>query len=177
MSSSRKWLLVGVTVLLFALMGWGVVAQDDPVVEEPAEFNGTAVELAAVERMNEVRTANELAPLEFSRSLSNNGRAWSQTMAYEREVFHANRSDFICLRAGENVLSTYWQTDFESDRGELYHGNSTELGIGIANSWLNSSGHRENVMRESFKSTGVGVFMPDPDAEKPKVYATQRFCG
>jgi len=175
--SGRKWLLVGATVLLLVLMGLGAVAQDNPVVEESAEFNGTAVERAAVERMNEVRTANGLAPLEFSRSLSNNGRAWSQTMAFDQEVYHADASDFSCLRGGENVQLTYWQATFEGHNGKTYFANSTELGIGIANSWLNSSGHRENVMRESFESTGVGVFMPNPDAEKPKVYATQRFCG
>jgi uncharacterized protein YkwD len=174
-NSNTNWLPVGVVVFMIALAGCG--AAQDGAANQTVEFDGSVVEQAAFERINEVRTARGLDPLENSAALKTNARSWSKTMAWEGQIFHADSDEFSCPTSGENVLYTYWRGDIDTDRGERYFDTSEELGRGIANQWLNSSQHRENILRERFGSAGIGVYMPDPDANAPRVYATQRFCG
>lgn len=97
-------------------------------------------------------------------------------MAFDGELYHADTSAYACQRGGENVLYSYWRTEIDTDRGTKYFANSRELGRGIANQWLNSSQHRDNILRPSFDATGIGVYMPESDGPG-RVYATQRFCG
>ena len=40
------------------------------------------------------------------------------------------------------------------------------------NGWMNSKGHRENILKASYDRTGIGVAV----AEDGKVYFTQNFC-
>ena len=47
-----------------------------------------------------------------------------------------------------------------------------EIAAGAVESWMNSRGHRENILDSSYDRTGIGVAI----AEDGKVYFTQNFC-
>ncbi|MCY4652370.1 MAG: CAP domain-containing protein [Dehalococcoidia bacterium] len=47
-----------------------------------------------------------------------------------------------------------------------------EIAAGAVESWMNSKGHRENILDSSYDRTGIGVSI----AEDGKVYFTQNFC-
>ena len=39
--------------------------------------------------------------------------------------------------------------------------------------WMNSDGHRQNILTERWNNEGIGVYY---DSEDGEVYATQNFC-
>lgn len=43
----------------------------------------------------------------------------------------------------------------------------------IVDGWMNSTGHRENILNPDYEASGTGVFI----TENGSVYATQEFCG
>ncbi|MCH9038536.1 MAG: CAP domain-containing protein [Chloroflexi bacterium] len=47
-----------------------------------------------------------------------------------------------------------------------------EIATAAATGWMNSHGHRENILTDTYDRTGVGVAI----AEDGKVYITQDFC-
>ena len=47
-----------------------------------------------------------------------------------------------------------------------------EIASGAVESWMNSEGHRENILDSSYDRTGMGVAIADDG----KVYFTQKFC-
>ncbi|MDE2686001.1 MAG: CAP domain-containing protein [Chloroflexota bacterium] len=63
--------------------------------------------------------------------------------------------------------TTYWN-------GIAFHDWNTqgELATNAVEGWMNSKGHRENILDSSYDKSGVGVAI----AEDGKVYFTQNFC-
>ena len=47
-----------------------------------------------------------------------------------------------------------------------------EIARSTVQGWMNSSGHRENILTSYWESEGIGVAISSDD----KVYATQNFC-
>jgi len=158
--------------LVLVLLGLG---NTTGAVDSGDEFEASAVEAAAVERINEARNKNNVRDLKHSERLQNRSREWSETIAKDGEMRHGYIG---CEPGGENILYVYWEEEFETDRGEKYLDSSEEVGREIANSWLNSSsGHRENILNPRFRVTAVGVYRVTDDMGRERVYATQRLCG
>jgi uncharacterized protein YkwD len=121
-------------------------------------FDAAAAEQAAHERVNEARQANGLPPLPESTELVDFSREWSGEMAASDELEH---SDVACEGGGENIA-------FADIGGKT----SAEVGVEIAEGWLDSPGHRENIMRGQWQTTGIGMVN-----DGGRVYAAQQFCG
>lgn len=133
------------------------------------EFNRTAVEAAAVAAINDARESEGRSRLAKSDELGNRARSWSEQMARTGSLTHDSPQ---CSPGGENVAQTFWRTAVETDQGTERYTTEAELGNAIAQQWLTSETHRENVMRPAFSKTGIGV------AQRGEaVYATQRLCG
>ncbi|MCI2106975.1 MAG: SafA/ExsA family spore coat assembly protein [Intestinimonas sp.] len=129
------------------------------------EVSGTALayESEVVRLVNEVRAQNGLKPLTANWELSRIARYKSQDMADNGYFSHTSPtygSPFNMIRAfglsyrtaGENIA--YGQTTPQM----------------VMNSWMNSSGHRANILNSSFTQIGVG-YSPDGN------YWTQMFIG
>ena len=48
-----------------------------------------------------------------------------------------------------------------------------EIALRSVSGWMDSPGHRENILTRRYTDSGIGVAITEDD----KVYATQNFCG
>lgn len=81
-------------------------------------------------------------------------------------------SENTYVTGGENLAQTWVYETVSTTDGSEYYDSADELARGIVDQWLNSPGHRENVLMESWESEGIGVEVK----QSGKVYATQNFC-
>ncbi len=91
-------------------------------------------ERRVIELTNAERQKHGLSILTVNAHLLSNCRKWAGSMASRRSLNHSNM-DF----GGENIA---WN---QSDAEE------------VVNSWMNSPGHRANILRSGFRSIGVGM--------------------
>jgi uncharacterized protein YkwD len=108
----------------------------------------TRVELSLVEAVNDVRDAHNLRPLRIDPALVRAARGYSATMLRRNVFEHGSFADRI-LRHGA--------------RGPAL-GENLAWGVGrrasarsIVGAWLNSPGHRENLLRPGWNRIGVGA--------------------
>ncbi|MBX0325605.1 CAP domain-containing protein [Halomicroarcula sp. F13] len=149
------------------------------------EIDVSAVEMAIHREINQRRTANGLDKLEYRSDLVEVARYHSRDMANKRyfahdspdgESFGDRYHQFgIDCAGGENIAYTYWEENIQSEGGLLYHDSEQDVALGIVNQWMNSTGHRENILRERFQSEGIGIYVAEIDGAI-RIYATQNFC-
>ncbi|MFC7319552.1 CAP domain-containing protein [Halobacillus campisalis] len=129
--------------------------------QDPSEFEEKVVEL-----VNEERAKEGLEPLEMFDRLSDLARLKSQDMADNDYFDHTsptygspfdmmNQYDFSYWSAGENIAA-----------GQR----SPEQ---VVEGWMNSPGHRENIMKEDFTHIGVGYV--EESGDRYGTYWTQHF--
>jgi uncharacterized YkwD family protein len=134
-----------------------------PTTKPSGSADNLANEKEVVELVNQQRAANGLAPLTLSSELSNVARAKSQDMHDKRYFSHTSPtygSPFDMMKAfgisyrtaGENIAQGY----------------STPSAV--VNAWMNSPGHRANILNSSYTKIGVGYV-------KDGHYWTQHFIG
>ena len=160
-------------------------------------LNETAIELAVHERVNQVRQQRGLQPLNHDQRLQNIADGHSEDMAERGYYSHTapDGSDFsdryeaanydcrISINSSwhtsgsENIAYTFADTDVRTASGETvdHDGNETKIGYGIVRQWMNSQGHRENILRGYWQNEGIGIAVASVDGRQ-KVYATQNFC-
>jgi len=158
-----------VVLALLAVIGVATVGAFDGDLRISEEFDRSVVESTTVEEINDAREENGLPPLKDSEQLTQRSRTYSAEMAAAGELEHGN---VACRPGGENIAKSYWQRAVQTDSGTETYTSNEDLGAALAEQWLTSEGHRENIMSPQFAAVGVGVVEQDGE-----VYATQRFCG
>lgn len=157
----------------------------NPSDERAPELNTTLAEQQITEAVNDERTARGIEPVEHEDAIALVARNHSRDMI-ERE-YYAHESPegetaferieegaASCGTVGENIAATWWYEPFETTDGERdRHTTVEELADGLAEQWLNSQSHRENMLDPRWERTGVGVAVTD-DGE---VLVTQNFCA
>lgn len=126
--------------------------------------SNSAIANQVLELINAERAKNGLAAL----TMNTNAQKAAQVRATEivTQFSHTRPSGESCFTAlkefnvsystaGENIA--YGQPDAKS----------------VVNAWMNSSGHRANILKASFKQTGIGVYKDS----KGVYYWTQMFIG
>ena len=124
--------------------------QNQPETETPNE-NASQFELKVLELVNNEREKNGLSALNLDASLSNVARNHSADMAKNKYFSHTNlkgQSPFDRLKsagisysyAGENIAAG--QTTPEA----------------VVTAWMNSEGHRKNILSKNFKKIGIGYY-------------------
>jgi len=73
---------------------------------------------------------------------------------------------------GENIAQTWYRKQIDMGGSGRYYDSADELARGIVTQWMNSPGHRENILRDYWQSEGIGIEI----TESGKVFATQNFC-
>ena len=130
------------------------------------------VERAIHDATNQHRTSRNRSPLAYSEHLSAIALRHSRDMA-TREYFDHQSPE------GEGPVDRYRDHD-HSDRS--YGENiacqqpgpmmsSAELAERIVGNWMESVGHRENILEDQFEAEGIGVYITTDGT----VYATQNF--
>ncbi len=161
---------------------------DSPTeTNETVEQNASAVDEAETEQqiheaINDERTAEGIDPLEDDEDLRTVARGHSADMIDQEYVGHespdgvtpADRLDDAgCSAGGENVAQSWAGQPVDVDGETIVADDEAELAEHLVERWMDSPGHRENVLRESFAQSGVGVVV----TEDNRVYATQKFCA
>lgn len=158
------------------------------------EFDAAAIEAGIFELTNVQRMDNGLEPLKIDTALASVARAHSADMA-KRDYFahitpegldptdRAKKADYSCVKfygvyytdgVGENLAKNWLYSSYKI-RGNYmsYNWNTDEsLADEIVTGWMNSEGHRKNILTPEFDRIGIGVVIAPNDA----VYATQNFC-
>jgi uncharacterized protein YkwD len=146
------------------------------------------------EGINKERTKNKLTTLAFDEELSRIARAHSADMAKRRFFSHVNldgkdatergkRVGYICRK----VYGTYFTQGLAENiyQGNLYSTvrisgtkrtydwySPEELAEEAVKGWMDSPGHRRNILDKNYDREGIGVAVDDDD----HVLVTQVFC-
>lgn len=185
-------LLLSIVVILAGQVGIGPVDTSpgklaSPLADaatnttNPAEIDEQQVERLVRKGINERRVDRGLTSLSSSASLQEQAQLHSEDMGSHDELAHnlpgsttEERLNMAsCDAGGENVVQTWYQVRVDTAEGEIYIEDEEELAESIVTQWMNSPPHRENLLREEWSETGVGIKLTDDD----KVYATQLFCA
>ncbi|WP_162224342.1 CAP domain-containing protein [Halorussus amylolyticus] len=144
------------------------------------------------EHVNERRSDHGLGAVDFDTDLREIARSHSEDMAENDYFSHESpdgetRSDrydefgYDCrayidesryYTGGENIAYTYYDANVATDDGTVRYTTADELAEGVVRGWMNSEGHRENILTEAWNNEGIGVYV----TSEGKVYATQNFC-
>jgi uncharacterized protein YkwD len=113
-------------------------------------------------RLNAERQARGLAPLKWDGSLANMAADWSRHMASSEDFSHRDLGDASSLPGiskfsalGENIA---WVEGYPNEAYQLHIG------------WMQSDGHRSNMLQPGFDSAGIAVV-----CSGGKAWATQNF--
>ena len=112
-----------------------------------------SVEQRIFQAINQVRQENKLAPLKWSAKVADVAQSHSRRMATKRFFSHEdpkfggpdNRlsaAGIMWRRCGENIFEEYGERDPVQS---------------AVRGWMQSSGHRKNILNREFTHTGIGV--------------------
>lgn len=161
----------------------------------PYSISTIALEQRVHELINQQRTGKCLGALSFDTVLADIARKHSEDMATIGYFAHDNpagqdptargiAAGYICRKnyssyytygIAENLFQNNLcaSATYFSNRDTVYDWNSPEeiAQITVAG-WMNSSGHRENILTRTFNREGIGIAI----ASDGKVYITEDFC-
>ena len=154
---------------------------DTPVVDETpdnsTEDNSTnvdtnfmaAVEQAIYNKVNEERTKAGVPALTYNNTMQKYARIKSQDMGDNNYFSHEDLNGNLITTQMKNDGVSYnaWGENIAYIGGNV---SADALAEQFMTNWMNSSGHRANILSTNFSSIGVGVYKIGN-----KVYATQEF--
>ncbi len=159
------------------------------------EFNAQQIEYLVHELTNQERIDHGLSQLVFDPEITQVARGHSSDMA-EREYFahetpegltptdRAAEKEYSCQKIvglliysgiAENIFQGHLFDSYYTINGEItsYEWITEEdIAKTTVDGWMNSPGHRENILTEVFDREGIGVEI----TQDHKVYVTQNFC-
>jgi len=169
-------------------------ASDGP---PPNDLNETRVEALIHERINEERSERGLPQLRHAPVLQRVASNHSQAMATQGfynhtapdgDTFSDRYADagYQCKVAtgdgkyaggAENIVSTYAWTQVRHNDSTAFYNSEQDVADAVVESWMQSDGHRENILQRYWHNEGIGVYtIPNPNGAGLRVYVTQNFC-
>ena len=109
----------------------------------------TACENEVIRLVNEIRVKNGLSALNTNWELSRIARYKSQDMVSNRYFSHTSPTYGSPFQMIKSFGLTY-----QSAGENIAYGQTTPQAV--VNAWMNSSGHRANILNSSYKQIGVG---------------------
>lgn len=144
---------------------------ETPEIEEPElpeeNINAHEYELRVLELVNEERAKRSLSPLSWSDELAEVARAHSEDMLKRNFFSHTNpdgKSPFDRMRA--------YGISYRSAGENIAAGQKTPEAV--VEAWMNSEGHRANILNSSYTKLGVGYVSGNGAYG---TYWTQNFAG
>jgi uncharacterized protein YkwD len=132
-----------------------------PVTTTSAPDSGTVsqIESEVLRLTNAARADNGLAPLTSDTALANIARAHSVDMLTHNYFSHPDLTG--CDGACRMTNAGYsWQAMGENiHMMSGYHLSVTDTAQKIVTDWMNSPGHRANILNSSFTHAGIGIAM------------------
>jgi uncharacterized protein YkwD len=170
------------------------IQENNPINKKPI-IDKTDLEKQVHSLTNQYRTQNGLKTLSYDDKLSNIARMHSQDMATRNYFAHetpegkeptdrAVSQNYRCQKAiGNLIYSGIAENIFQNnlyDTVWITNGIPTsydwndldDLAKSTVDGWMESPGHRENILTKMYDREGIGVEISSDD----KVYITQIFC-
>jgi uncharacterized protein YkwD len=144
--------------------------------------------------VNKERTSKKLTALRLNDALSRIARAHSADMARRNFFSHVNPdgqdpstrgelAGYACRKIydshfteglAENIFqgNLYSRVRIQGTEKTYDWNSAEEIANESVDSWMNSPGHRRNILEKNYGETGMGVAISGDD----KVYVTQVFC-
>ena len=156
----------------------------------PVPLNANTIERLVLELTNEARIEHGLPPFEHDPELAKIARAHSETMVvagYTHYVFgltptdRAKAANYPCYGIAENIHMvsevTMWLVWPSGLRVPSKTRSTQEIAATLVDEWMDSSGHRANILDPTLYKIGVGIALsPDrPPLGSGHVFATQNF--
>lgn len=160
--------------------GQGGASGDGGTISEPA------LEQAVHERINDRRRARGLSTLGFDDALQSIADYHSADMAQKNYFSHdsptgetmEDRYDafgYDCrVDAGGNRYLTGAENIYKTSYSGQYY-SVEEIADNVVNGWMNSTGHRKNIVTSEWNNEGIGVEIIEEHGET-RIYVTQNFC-
>jgi uncharacterized protein YkwD len=137
---------------------------------DPQQFI-SAVEANIHDGVNEERANNGVAALSYSEDLATVARDHSQYQSEQGYIMHIqedgdtvgdrlDQDGITCSGWGENVLQNNQADQSAAEAADI-----------TVQQWMDSTGHRENILNSEFTEEGIGVAITDTG----ELYATQVF--
>ncbi|WP_371818604.1 CAP domain-containing protein [Sedimentibacter sp. zth1] len=140
------------------------VPEKDKPSTENTNTSVSSFEKKVVELVNVERTKNGLTPLKLDTSISNVARIKSKDMATNNYFSHTSPT----YGSAGNMLTKY-NISYTAWGENIAAGQRTPEEV--VNAWMNSSGHRANILSSTFTKIGVGY----ATNSSGKAYWTQMF--
>lgn len=156
--------------------------------QQPVPFDRETAERAIHRAVNNVREAHGRQRLPFDVDLRGIARSHSRSMATEGYFAHESPDgDGVRERyaahgyngdptgggrvMGENISMMVYGRPVHMDGRRVEFDTPEQLANGVVCSWMNSPGHRRNLLASRWTIEGIGVYRPD----EVTVYVTQNF--
>ncbi len=138
----------------------------------PTEANAVQTRRATLCLLNARRTEAGLRPLTSSRTLASAARAHSADMG-ERRFFAHDTPDGV-EPADRIVAAGYPRTDVSVGENLAWGEETAGTPAAIVEGWMESPGHRANILRREFREVGIGLAYepPRPVSGRVAVYTT-----
>lgn len=169
------------------------------IVPGNGRFDGRAVEEEVHRLINSERVKRGLAELNWDDQVATIARAHSEDMAANDYFRHdnlegesptdrGNRGGYPCRKAlgggsfsyglAENIWMGWEFSSFTYGLGGTRYDwmSQTQLAKQAVSSWMDSPGHRENILAPEYNAAGVGIGFGIADGKEHAVYLTQNFC-
>jgi uncharacterized protein YkwD len=164
-------------------------------IQTPPEIDISQLEQDIHELITQKREEQGLSFMNWDDEITEVARYHSEDMANNDYLDHINLEGedagdrlekngvYYYSSYGENIaLSDLIESKLIDEEGNLVQinfKNQTELARDVVDSWMDSHGHRENILTKKFDMTGIGVAR---SLNKTKYYVTQVFikwteCG
>ena len=197
LSSARLRRVRALAAVCFTLVLWFAGPEPAAAPRRPGQPD---IRIASLERrvhelINNERRDHQRPALTIDERLSAIARGHSQDMAVRNFFSHANpdgqdatargkAAGFTCRKQvssrsfreglGENLFQDNLYTRVRiSGNDRTYDWNTAEeLAEHSLKGWMNSTGHRRNILEQVYTQTGIGIVISADD----KVYFTQLFC-
>ena len=165
----RSTVLLTMMALLAAVLTAGAVQADEPapatvqhkiylpaidrtIVITAAQQGPSTTEQAVVDLVNEARTQAGCAPLKVSAQLTQAARGHSEDMG-QRNFFAHDAPAPSATSPWDRIKATGYR--YTSAAENIAAGQTTASSV--MNAWLNSSGHRANILNCALTEIGVGA--------------------
>ena len=167
---------------------------ENTVINTPLDIDTPALEKRIHELINQQRKNNGLSLLQYDPNLVSIARKHSEDMAKNNFFSHYNlqglgptergiKTGYSCRKdygshytigIAENIMQNnlYNSVTYYNGIPRYAWNSQEEIAQSTVNGWMNSPGHRENILTSSYDKEGIGVAIASDD----KVYITEDFC-
>jgi uncharacterized protein YkwD len=122
--------------------------------------------------LNAERARHNLRPLRFNRRLSKAARRHSRAMARKRFFSHTSPGGRTFVDRIRRTGYLHGARNWNIGENIAWGSGSLSAPRAIATAWMNSPGHRANILSRSFGAIGIGVARGTPSGGGGAIYTT-----